>query len=112
MPKSGRNWAASLERVANVMINMRKALIACAGLMILLAAGAFPAGPVWAQEGPGGAINPGRDCQTITTCRFTRGGSYRGCLSSYSCRVCRFVPSTCTVSGTRKRCHKSVCSWG
>lgn len=57
-------------------------------------------------------VNPGRDCQTITTCQFRKGGSYRGCLSSYSCRVCRYVASSCVIGGTRKRCHRSVCTWG
>ena len=57
-------------------------------------------------------VNPGRDCQTITTCQFRKGGSYRGCLSSYSCRVCRYVASSCVIGGARKRCHRSVCTWG
>lgn len=66
-----------------------------------------------AQEGPGGLINPGRDCQTITTCRFTKGGSYRGCLSSYSCRVCKYVPVPCKIAGDKgKTCRTSVCTWG
>ena len=91
---------------------MRKASTALGVLLALAAAGLATSTAGFAQEGPGGAITPGRDCQTITTCRFDRGGSYRGCLSSYSCRVCRFVASTCTISGTRKRCHKSVCTWG
>lgn len=56
--------------------------------------------------------NQGRDCQTITTCNFKKGGSYRGCLSSYSCRVCRFVPASCSISGTKKRCHEARCTWG
>lgn len=64
-----------------------------------------------AQEGPGGLINPGRDCQTIRTCNFSRSGSYRGCVSSYSCRVCRFVRSSC--KGLRGGpCQKLVCGWG
>lgn len=98
--------------MANAMTGLRKVAMGVTSLLVLLGAGALTAGHGLAQEGPGGLINPGRDCQTITTCRFTKGGSYRGCLSSYSCRVCRFVPSSCTISGTRKRCHKSVCTWG
>lgn len=65
-----------------------------------------------AQEGPGGAINPGRDCQTITTCQFKKGGSYRGCLSSYSCRVCKFVPARCKIGGARGTCRQVRCVWG
>jgi hypothetical protein len=66
-----------------------------------------------AQEGPGGYLNPGRDCQTITTCRFTKGGSYRGCLSSYSCRVCKFVPARCQIGGSSgKICRQVRCVWG
>lgn len=94
------------------MRNLRKATLGVASLTLLLAAIALSSGSVSAQEGPGGNINPGRDCQTITTCNFTRNGSYRGCLSSYSCRVCRFEASSCVIGGVRKRCHKSVCTWG
>jgi hypothetical protein len=67
-----------------------------------------------AQEGPGGLLNPQRDCQTIVACRFSRGGSYRGCISSYSCRVCRFVAARCEIGGgdQRQRCHRIRCTWG
>jgi len=84
----------------------------------LLAAGvvglisAFAAVGVHAQEGPGGLINPQRDCQTVVTCNFRRGGSYRGCLSSYTCRTCRFVPSRCSVGDRRRTCRQLRCSWG
>lgn len=90
---------------------MRRLALLSMTLVSLLAAATF-ATPVLAQEGPGGLINPGRDCQTIRTCNFGRGGSYRGCLSSYSCRVCRFVPASCEGMGRRKRCRKLRCSWG
>jgi hypothetical protein len=66
-----------------------------------------------AQEGPGGLLNPQRDCQTIRTCNFRKGGAYRGCLSSYSCRVCRFVRASCKGLGRRRAvCRKLVCTWG
>jgi len=78
--------------------------------LLYLAAGAT-ASVSFAQAGPGGSINPGRDCQTITTCQFKKGGSYRGCLSSYSCRVCRFVPANCQI-GKSKRCSEVRCTWG
>jgi hypothetical protein len=69
--------------------------------------------PVMAQEGPGGSVNPQRDCQTIVTCRYARGGSYRGCLSSYSCRVCRFVTARCGIAGSSNRvCRQLRCTWG
>lgn len=94
------------------MPTLRKAAIGAAGLTLLIGATLLTGGRALAQEGPGGSINPGRDCQTIVTCRFTKGGSYRGCLSSYSCRVCRYVPAHCAIGGTRRRCHTSVCTWG
>jgi len=94
------------------MTTLRKATLGIASLMLILGTGLGGAGQGWAQEGPGGSINPGRDCQTIVTCNFKKGGSYRGCLSSYSCRVCRFVASGSTIGGTRKRSHTSVCTWG
>lgn len=62
-----------------------------------------------AQPAPGASQ---RDCQTIRTCNFGRGGSYRGCLSSYSCRVCSFVRASCYVDGSRKVCQEMKCRWG
>lgn len=68
--------------------------------------------PVAAQQGPGGLINPQRDCQTVVQCRFTKGGSYRGCISAYSCRVCRLVADRCAVGVARRTCQRLRCSWG
>lgn len=65
-----------------------------------------------AQEGPGGLINPQRDCQTIVNCQFSKGGSYRGCISSYSCRVCRLVSARCRPGFTGRVCREMRCSWG
>jgi hypothetical protein len=53
-----------------------------------------------------------RDCQVIRTCNFARTGAYRGCLSSYSCRRCKFVPSRCTVDGSQRVCQRLRCTWG
>ncbi len=90
---------------------MRRLALLSTTLVSLLAATTF-ATPAIAQAGPGGLINPQRDCQTIRTCNFGRGGSYRGCLSSYSCRVCRFVPTSCRGKGRRRTCRKLRCTWG
>jgi hypothetical protein len=82
------------------------------GLVAMIFAAALAVAPDFAraQEGPGGFINPGRDCQTIRTCNFRKGGSYRGCLSSYSCRVCKLVKVSCKgLSGT---CRQMRCGWG
>jgi hypothetical protein len=82
------------------------------GLVAMMLAAAIAVAPDFAraQEGPGGFINPGRDCQTIRTCNFRKGGSYRGCLSSYSCRVCKLVKVSCKgLSGT---CRQMRCGWG
>ena len=57
-------------------------------------------------------LNTQRDCQTIRTCNFRRGGVYRGCLSSYSCRVCKFVSASCFVDGSRRVCQQMRCTWG
>jgi hypothetical protein len=81
-------------------------------VLFLALAGTALSGGAIAQEGPGGLINPQRDCQTIRTCNFRRGGSYRGCLSSYSCRVCRFVRTSCGGLGRGKVCRKLRCTWG
>ena len=53
-----------------------------------------------------------RDCQTIRTCSFARGGVYRGCLSSYSCRVCRFMRAPCRMDAGRRVCQEMRCTWG
>ena len=52
-----------------------------------------------------------RQCQTLLTCNFAKGGSYRGCLSSYSCRQCRFVTASCQIGNSRGSCRKIVCGW-
>lgn len=62
-----------------------------------------------AQQLPG---TSDRDCQVIRSCNFARGGVYRGCLSSYSCRRCRFVAAPCYVDGSRKVCQRMRCNWG
>jgi hypothetical protein len=81
-------------------------------VLCLALAGTALSGAASAQQGPGGLLNPQRDCQTIRTCNFRRGGSYRGCLSSYSCRVCRFVRTSCKGLGPGKVCRKLRCTWG
>ncbi len=68
--------------------------------------------PLSAQSGSGSVIGPQRDCQTIRTCRFARGGSYRGCLSSYTCRVCRLVRARCEIGGVKSNCQEMRCTWG
>lgn len=78
-------------------------------VVALLAAGASQA---TAQVGPGGMVNPGRDCQTVVQCRFTKGGSYRGCISAYSCRVCKLVAARCSVGQVGRTCRAFRCSWG
>src|SRR5262252_4396296 len=57
-------------------------------------------------------LNVGRDCQVIRTCNFSRRGPYRGCLSSYSCRICRFVRTACAIDGSRRLCQQMRCTWG
>jgi hypothetical protein len=68
------------------------------------------------MPGPGVAqpngIDPRRDCQVVSTCRFAPGGIYRGCLSSYTCRVCRLVAVRCSIDATSRVCRQMVCTWG
>jgi hypothetical protein len=77
------------------------ALLACSASLAVVEAAAQPT-----------YLDPQRDCQTVRTCRFDRGGVYRGCLSSYTCRVCRFVRSSCYVDGSRRLCQQVRCTWG
>ena len=65
---------------------------------------------VAAQSAPG--VGEQRNCQTIRTCQFAKGGSFRGCLSSYSCRTCRYVAANCTVGTRTGNCRRQVCDWG
>jgi hypothetical protein len=74
-------------------------------LFLLVASGASGA---WVAE----AVAQQRDCQTIRTCNFARGGLYRGCLSSYSCRVCSFRPAPCRMDAGRRVCQEMRCTWG
>jgi hypothetical protein len=80
-------------------------------LSMLLACGLLGLAPWEAAAQPPG-FNPGRDCQTLLTCRYTRGGLYRGCLSSYSCRVCRMIPARCSIGPGSRVCHRMECTWG
>jgi hypothetical protein len=63
-----------------------------------------------AQVAPG--INSQRDCQTVRTCSFRRTNAVRGCLSSYTCRVCHLVAARCTLTGHEQICRAMRCSWG
>lgn len=82
--------------------NWLLALVACGGA-------GLAAPPLMAQ--PAG-LNVGRDCQVVRTCNFGRSGPYRGCLSAFTCRVCRFVPARCVVAGTQRVCQRMRCTWG
>ena len=78
-------------------------------LVALLAGSAMATTEVGAQ--PIG-LDPNRDCQTLVTCRFTSGGVYRGCLSSYSCRVCSLVAARCRIDSASQVCRRMRCTWG
>jgi hypothetical protein len=82
-------------------------------MSILALAAACAAAPIAfeAQAQPAG-LNVGRDCQVVRTCNFRRSGAYRGCLSSYTCRICRFVPARCYVDGSERVCQRMRCTWG
>jgi hypothetical protein len=81
----------------------------CLFLLAALGSAALAADSVRAQ--PAG-LNVGRDCQVVRACNYGRGGAYRGCLSSFTCRVCRFVPARCYVDGAQRVCQRMRCSWG
>ena len=80
-------------------------------LAALLVCGAFAVGGQEAVAQSSG-LDLNRDCQTIRTCNFARGGVYRGCLSSYSCRVCRFMRAPCRMDAGRRVCQEMRCTWG
>lgn len=80
-------------------------------LFAALACGLVVLSPAETVAQPAG-LNPNRDCQTLLTCRFTRGGVYRGCLSSYSCRVCTLVAARCRIDPGNRVCQQMRCTWG
>ncbi len=57
------------------------------------------------------AIVPQRDCQTLLKCQYAKGASFRGCISTYSCKTCRLVPGRCDLAGARN-CLRMNCGWG
>lgn len=81
------------------------------GVVAVLALGLMALSSFDVHAQPAG-IDPGKDCHTIRTCNFGRGGAYRGCISAYSCKQCRFVSAPCTVDGRRKVCQRLRCGWG
>ena len=84
----------------------RPAGIACVLLLGLV--GLVPAAFAQQAIAPGGAQ---RDCQTVRTCNFSRTAAVRGCLSSYTCRICKTVRARCDIGGARI-CERVMCSWG
>jgi hypothetical protein len=90
-------------------ITMRSARARSLALAALGVASLTLADPAAARPGPGTSQ---RDCQVVRACNFGRGGLYRGCISSYSCRVCRFVRASCKVGGVRGVCQRMRCDWG
>ena len=80
--------------------------LALTGLLLL------PAGMASAQqiqEPPGNV----KDCQTVRTCNFARGAQVRGCLSSFSCRTCRFVPAGTRIENGRRVQNQVIrCGFG
>ena len=82
-------------------------ILTVAGILAVMANG-----PAWAQSGPGAQGNSQRQCQTVVQCRFKRGDVYRGCISAYSCRRCRFVRTRCTNEGRSRTCRELRCAWG
>jgi hypothetical protein len=81
---------------------LRLSLLLAGGVVSLIVLAARPA-----QAQPNGL-----DCQNLVTCSYRKGGSYRGCLSSYSCRVCKLVPAACSIGPGSRVCYRMVCTWG
>jgi hypothetical protein len=82
--------------------------VVVAGLLALATVGTGPR--VALSQAPG--FDPGRDCQTVRSCNFSRRGAFRGCISAYTCRTCRLVRSRCSVGATAGTCQRMVCTWG
>lgn len=89
------------------MNRLRQLLVGFSGGVLVVAT--LGLAPAMAQQS---GFNSGRDCQVVRTCNFARGAAVRGCLSSYTCRTCRFVKARCTVGSQGGRCEELVCTWG
>ena len=59
-------------------------------------------------------LEAGKDCHVVRTCDFRESAEVRGCLSSYSCRQCRFVPRQVVsfADGLRRTEYRTLCTWG
>ena len=90
---------------------MRHGRIALWVMAAFAAFAAVGASPSLAQSLPGSFGPSQKDCQTIRTCNFARNAEVRGCLSSYSCRSCRFVPRCQTIAGKRVCDYQARCGW-
>ena len=66
------------------------------------------------QSGLDTSSDANRDCQTVRKCNYTRNGSFRGCISAYTCRTCRMVAARCSIPGaaSNRVCREMRCSWG
>lgn len=83
------------------------------GLFVFSAIAAFTAALTVTQgSAEAQSFDPQRNCQTVRNCRFDRGGSFRGCVSSFSCRTFTFEPAKCSIAGSVGPCRKQVCRWG
>jgi hypothetical protein len=85
---------------------MRQAVLIVAGAL------ALGLGLMSVAEAQQAGLSQGRDCQTVRTCNFARGGTFRGCLSSYTCRTCRLQAATRNCNLPGGRCQEMVCRWG
>ena len=97
-------------KAAHNSVGVRRVRWAWAAIPALAILSVAAVAPATAQIVP--TPNPGRDCQTVRTCNFSRSGAYRGCLSSYTCRICKTVRSRCSVGRRSQVCERIVCSWG
>lgn len=75
-----------------------------------LVAGVFIATAACGSVASAQVLNPQRDCHTLLKCNYAKGGSFRGCISTYSCKSCRLVPVSCSAPGASS-CRKIKCSW-
>ena len=84
-------------------LGARLAVVCVAAILL---SSALPTGVARAQ-----AFGATRDCQTLLKCNYAKGGSFRGCISVYTCKTCRFVSAKCSVRG-ETTCRRLQCGWG
>lgn len=85
--------------------------IARTATLIAFALAFLALGTSHAPAQPAG-LNPQKDCQTIRTCRFDRGGDEPAHATRIGRQAAAIGTAPCHIDVGRRVCQRMVCSWG